>query len=137
MKRQDYDMPFMLRYENVAWYEKGEVKILDRRVYPKEVRFEICKTHREVAKAITDMVTQSAGPYTAAGMGMALAAYEARDMANDEKLKYLEEAAHTISNARPTTANRMKKVTTGSIEAAKKAMAKGKDVVEAIFEDAI
>lgn len=137
MKRQDYDMPFMLRYENVSWYEKGEVKILDRRHYPKEVRFEICKTHREVAKAITDMVTQSAGPYTAAGMGMALAAYEARDMANDEKLKYLEEAAHTISNARPTTANRMKKVTTGSIEAAKKAMAKGKDVVEAIFEDAI
>ena len=111
MKRQDYDMPFMLKYENVAWYEKGEVKILDRRVYPKEVRFEICKTHREVAKAITDMVTQSAGPYTAAGMGMALAAYEARDMANDEKLKYLEEAAHTI--------------------------AKGEDVVEAIFEDAI
>ena len=68
---------------------------------------------------------------------MALAAYEAMDLANEEKLKYLEEAAHTISNARPTTANRMAKVTTGSIEAAKDAMAKEEDVVEAIFEDAI
>lgn len=110
MKRQDYDMPFMLRYENVAWYEKGEVRILDRRVYPKEVRFEICKNHKEVAKAIKDMVTQSAGPYTAAGMGMVLAAYEARDLKGDELLKYLEDAANTISTARPTTSTRLKKL---------------------------
>ena len=137
MKRQDYDMPFMLRYENVAWYEKGEVRILDRRVYPKEVRFEICKTHKEVAKAIKDMVTQSAGPYTAAGMGMALAAYEARNLRGDDLLNYLEDAANTISTARPTTSTRLKKVTKGSIEVAKKAVENGENVVEKIFEEAI
>ena len=137
MKRQDYDMPFMLRYENVAWYEDGEVRILDRRVYPKEIRFEICRTHKEVAKAIKDMVTQSAGPYTAAGMGMALAAYEARDLKGEELLNYLEDAAETISTARPTTSTRLKKVTRGSIEAAKRAMESGDDVVEALFQESI
>lgn len=137
MKRQDYDMPFMLRYENVAWYEDGEVRILDRRVYPKEIRFEICRTHKEVAKAIKDMVTQSAGPYTAAGMGMALAAYEARDLKGEDLLNFLEDAAETISTARPTTSIRLKKVTRGSIEAAKKAMESGDDVVEALFQESI
>ncbi|MGI5949753.1 s-methyl-5-thioribose-1-phosphate isomerase [Peptoniphilus sp.] len=137
MKRQDYDMPFMLKYENVAWYEDGEVKILDRRVYPSKIRFEICKTHKEVAKAITDMVTQSAGPYTAAAMGMALAAYEARDLKGDLFIKYLEDAAETISTARPTTSTRLRKVTRGSIDAAKSAIENGEDVVEKIFENAI
>lgn len=137
MKRQDYDMPFILRYENVAWYEDGEVRILDRRVYPKEIRFEICRTHKEVAKAIKDMVTQSAGPYTAAGMGMALAAYEARDLKGEDLLNFLEDAAETISTARPTTSTRLKKVTRGSIEAAKRAMESGYDVVEALFQESI
>lgn len=137
MKRQDYDMPFMLRYENVAWYEDGQVRILDRRVYPKEIRFEICRTHKEVARAIKDMVTQSAGPYTAAGMGMALAAYEARDLRGEDLLNFLEDAAETISTARPTTSTRLKKVTRGSIEAAKKAMKSGEDLVEALFQESI
>lgn len=137
MKRQDYDMPFMLRYENVAWYEDGEVRILDRRVYPKEIRFEICRTHKEVARAIKDMVTQSAGPYTAAGMGMALAAYEARDLKGEDLLNFLEDAAETISTARPTTSTRLKKVTRGSIEAAKKAMESGENLVEALFQESI
>ena len=137
MKRQDYDMPFILRYENVAWYEDGEVRILDRRVYPKEIRFEICRTHKEVAKAIKDMVTQSAGPYTAAGMGMALAAYEARNLKGEDLLNFLENAAETISTARPTTSTRLKKVTRGSIEAAKRAMESGDDVVEALFQESI
>ena len=76
MKRMDEGMPFLLRYENVAWYEDGKVRILDRRVYPREVRFEVCETYSQVVQAIADMVTQSAGPYTAVGMGMALAAYQ-------------------------------------------------------------
>ena len=75
MKREDEGMPFLLRYENVAWYEDGKVRILDRRVFPREKRFVICTDYHEVIKAIQDMVTQSAGPFTAVGMGMALAAY--------------------------------------------------------------
>ena len=78
MERQDRDLAWMLQLENIAWYEDGKVRILDRRIYPVEVRFVTCSDHREVAKAIKGMVTQSAGPYVAAAMGMALAAYECR-----------------------------------------------------------
>ena len=133
MKRQDQGMAFMLKYENVAWYENAQVKILDRRIYPTRVEFVVCKSHVEVAQAIKDMVTQSAGPFTAAGMGMALAAYESRDMNRDNMWEYLEKAAYTLSNARPTTANRMKKVTKGCLKAAKIAMENGKKVDQAIF----
>ena len=133
MKRFDDDLAFMLRYENVAWYEDGKVRILDRRIYPTKIEFVTCSTHREVAQAIADMVTQSAGPYTAAGMGMALAAYECRDLGREEMWAYLEKAAHTLSHARPTTANRMVLTTNGCLEAARKAMDEGRPVDEAIF----
>ncbi|MBR7149349.1 MAG: S-methyl-5-thioribose-1-phosphate isomerase, partial [Firmicutes bacterium] len=80
MERADKNLAFMLQYENIAWYENGKVRILDRRIYPTKVEFVECTTHQEVTQAITDMVTQSAGPYTAAARGMALAAYECRNM---------------------------------------------------------
>lgn len=134
MQRVDNDLAFMLRYENVAWYEDGKVKILDRRIYPTEVRFVTCKTHIEVAQAITDMVTQSAGPFTAAGMGMALAGYECKDMPLDAQLKYLEDAAFKLANARPTTANRMTQVVDRCLKVAKEALEKGEKVDKAIFE---
>ena len=69
--RADEGLAFLLQYENVAWYDAGEVRILDRRVYPAKTEFVTCRTHGEVAQAIRDMVTQSAGPYTAAAMGAA------------------------------------------------------------------
>lgn len=132
MERYDQDLAFMLQYENVAWYEDGKVTILDRRIYPTEVKFVSCTTYREVAQAITDMVTQSAGPYTAAGMGMALAAYEVRNQKQNEQIEFLTKASYDISHARPTTANRMGIITQGCLDAAKKAMDNGHDPVEAI-----
>mgnify|MGYP002730485702 FL=1 len=53
MERADKDLAFLLRYENVAWFEDGEVRILDRRIYPAKVEFVTCRTHQEVARAIT------------------------------------------------------------------------------------
>ena len=79
-------MPTLLQYENVAWYEDGKVRILDRRIYPTRVEFVECETHQAVAQAITDMVTQSAGPYTAAGMGMVLAAEESKALEPADQL---------------------------------------------------
>lgn len=133
MKREDYGLAFMLQYENVAWYESGKVKILDRRIYPTRIEFVTCNNHIEVAKAIADMVTQSAGPYTAASMGMALAAYECRDMGESQQLEYLKKASYTLSHARPTTVNRMSLITEGCFKVAKKAMESGSKVDEAIF----
>ena len=138
MERQDKDLAWMLQFDNIAWYEDGKVRILDRRIYPIEVNFVICETHQEVAKAIGDMITQSAGPYVAAAMGMALAAYECRDKAEDEQIRFLEDAAYTISHARPTTTKRMQLITASCVDVAGEALASGKsDVSEVIKEHAI
>ncbi len=137
MERADKELAFMLQYENIAWYEDGKVKILDRRIYPTKTEFVTCNNHAEVAKAITDMVTQSAGPYTAAAMGMALAAYECRDLSEQKQKEYLLKAAHTISHARPTTVDRMKAVTENAYNAALRAMAEGKNTSEAIVESTV
>lgn len=133
MKRMDEGLAFMLQYENIAWYENGKVKILDRRIYPREIKFVECNTYLEVKQAVTDMVTQSAGPYTAVGMGMALAAYQSQNMEKEERIKYLKEAALEIANARPTTANRMRLITMACYEVGKKALEDGKCPIEAIF----
>ncbi|MDL2288901.1 S-methyl-5-thioribose-1-phosphate isomerase [Oscillospiraceae bacterium OttesenSCG-928-F05] len=132
MERADTGLAFMLKYENVAWYDGGKVAILDRRIYPAEVTFVTCHTHGEVAKAIADMVTQSAGPYTAAGMGMALAAYEARDKSEADFMAYMKDAAYTLSHARPTTVVRMRAVTDSCLTAAENARRAGTPADEAI-----
>ncbi len=134
-KRADHDLAFMLKYENVAWYDKGAVRILDRRIYPIKTEFVTCTSHTEVAQSIADMVTQSAGPYYAAAMGMALAAHEAKG--EKDFFGYMEKAAYTLSHARPTTVARMEAITADCLAAAKKAAEEGKNVEEAIFDFAV
>lgn len=138
MVRADHDLAFILQYENVAWYEDGAVKILDRRIYPK-VEFVTCRHHTEVAKAIRDMVTQSAGPYLAAGMGMALAGYEAeiKNLKGEEAKQYLKEAAYTLSHARPTTVVRMEAITEKCYQTGCDALEKGEKPDQAIFEHTV
>ncbi len=130
MYRADEGLAYLLRYENVAWYEDGCVRILDRRIYPVEVTKVTCTRHEEVAQAIADMVTQSGGPYTAAGMGMALAAHEARDLGEEEFLAYMEKAAYTLSHARPTTMQRMMRVTERGMNVIRRELAAGTPISE-------
>ena len=92
LRRADYGLAQLLQFEHVAWFEDGKVRILDRRVYPTEIRYEICHSHTDVAQAIADMVTQSAGPYYAAAHGMTLAAWECRNSATP-----MESSAAAIS----------------------------------------
>lgn len=136
-ERADKDLAFMLRYENVAWYDGEEVRILDRRVYPAKVEYVRCATHVEVAQAIKDMVTQSGGPYLAAAMGMALAAREARNLDRADFLAHMKAAAYTLSHARPTTMARMMGVTGGCLDAAEKAFAEGRPADEYVLAHAI
>ena len=132
MERADKELAFMLQYENIAWYSDCKVKILDRRVYPREKKFVICENYHEVISALRDMVTQSAGPYTAAAAAMSLAACECRNKGENEQKEYLRKAAIEIANARPTTAKRMGLITSGCLETAYKALESGDDVSEAI-----
>lgn len=134
MPRADEGLAFLLKYENVAWYENGTVRILDRRCYPHPVSFVTCRTSSEVAQAITDMVTQSAGPYLAAGMGMVLAAHEGAGGCVAEQFRHMREAADIISNARPTTAKRMSQITSGCLDAAVRAAAANRSIEQAVFD---
>ena len=137
MQRADEGLGFIMKYENVAWYQDGVVRILDRRIYPIRVEYVTCKKHEEVAKAIADMVTQSGGPYTAAGMGMVLACYESRNMGEKERTEFLEKASYTLSHARPTTSAKMQRYTGSVLDAAKKAMIENEDVVAKAQEQAL
>jgi len=132
MERQDRDLAFMLRFENVAWYEDGKVRILDRRVYPARVEYVTCSTYGEVIEAIRAMVTQSGGPYVAAGMGMALAARQLEASGGDFD-EGIRKASWEISHARPTTASKMAAVTEACVAAALEARAAGAAADEAIF----
>ena len=132
MKREDYDLAFMLRYENIASYEEGIVKILDRRVYPTTLRFEVCESIMDVRNAIKNMVTQSAGPYTAVGMGMALAARDSLNMNEEDTLRYLKEASHLLATSRPTTEKRYSSITESCIPVALRAKEEGRRPDEAV-----
>lgn len=134
MKRVDKDLAFMLQYENVAWYQDGMVKILDRRIYPNKISYVECKNHKEVAQAITDMVTQSGGPFLAAGMGMALAAKESQDKKEKEFLEYMKNSAYRLSHARPTTSEKMINIVDELYSVAEKAALSGKKADEEIFK---
>lgn len=139
MKRGDDGVGFLLKYENVAWYEDGAVRILDRRIYPVRTEFVLCRSYGEVAQAIADMVTQSGGPYLAAAMGMALAAYEAKNLRDRQLTAYLEKAAYTLSHARPTTAAKMERVTRRAMDVARGEIAAGRSgelLVEALRRNA-
>lgn len=132
MDREDNNLAFMLRYENIAQYEDGRVRILDRRVYPDTIRFEICNSVMEVRDAIRNMVTQSAGPYTAVGMGMALASRECRDLNEEDTITHLKEASHLLSTARPTTEKRYSSITESCIPVALKAKREGVSPEDAV-----
>ena len=133
LDRIDKNLAFMLQFENIAWYDEGCVKILDRRVYPNKVNFVECKTHKEVSKAIADMVTQSAGPYLAVAMGMALAGYESRHLEGSDRIEFLTNACNTLANSRPTTSARMMSITKNCLDAGIEAIKSNKDPIEAMF----
>lgn len=130
--RADHDLAPLLQFENIAWYEGGAVRILDRRIYPAREEFVVCRTYSEVAKAITDMVTQSYGPFHAAAMGMALAAYECRGKNAAGQKAFLKAAADAFVGARPTTARKMRTWTDDCERDAQSAIDAGQDACEAV-----
>jgi methylthioribose-1-phosphate isomerase len=126
------EFPFIIRPENVSRYEDGEVFILDRRVYPFEVRFERCKTYAETAQAIKDMVTQSGGPGKAAAQGMIQAAHQARDKSLEGIANELDRAYNLLLSTRPTC-DHLRNTTTKMLKVGKEAIENGEDVEQALI----
>ncbi|MGG1659039.1 s-methyl-5-thioribose-1-phosphate isomerase [Brevibacillus sp. NRS-1366] len=110
LSRADTGLAEFLRYENVAWFEDGVVKILDRRVFPTETRYVTCKTVEEVKNAIKDMVTQSGGVKLAAFQALRLQAHLIGGAKDATAIASLRKAANIVANARPTTAPQMERM---------------------------
>lgn len=127
------ELPFLIRPENTARYEDGEVLILDRRVYPFETKFVRCKTYRDVAQAIKDMVTQSGGPPFCAGYAMAQAAREAAGKSREGILEELERAAKCLVATRPTN-NSIVLITEKMLEVGREVVCEGQDVEDALVK---
>ena len=100
-------LPFVLKPDNIARLEtqadgQRVVAIGNRKRYPLESGFVYCHTVAEVATAIKEMVTQGAGPWQAAACGLALAAYQARDLSPNKALVAIDEARTQLIATRPT-----------------------------------
>ncbi|HEY8346277.1 MAG TPA: s-methyl-5-thioribose-1-phosphate isomerase [Symbiobacteriaceae bacterium] len=96
-------LPILTNRADTLKYEDGVVQILDRRKLPEVVTFVPCRTYREVATAIVDMVIQGGPPLAyAAGYGLALAAREVRNLAPEQQKAALAEAHRVLKHTRPT-----------------------------------
>ena len=88
------------------WREGDTVKMIDQRKLPHVFEIASFSDHRATAAAIKDMVCRGAGAVgCAAGYAMAQAALEARDEPLEEFIAYMEGAAETVRDTRPTAVN--------------------------------
>jgi methylthioribose-1-phosphate isomerase len=88
------------------WREGQTVKMIDQRLLPH--RFEVISlsNHSETAQAIKDMATRGAGAVgCAAAYAMAQAAQEAKSLSLKDFAAYMDEAADSVKNTRPTAVN--------------------------------
>ncbi|MFZ5816037.1 MAG: s-methyl-5-thioribose-1-phosphate isomerase [Bacillota bacterium] len=99
-------LPILTNRADTLKYEAGVVRVLDRRKLPEVQVFVDCRTYRDVAQAIVDMVIQGAPPLAyAAGYGLALAAREFRGLPPGRYRAALAEAHQQLRSTRPTGAD--------------------------------
>ncbi len=89
-----------------VFWENNALKMIDQRILP--ARFEVAtyREHKEVARAITDMVVRGAPAIgAAAAFGLALAGFESNASSNENLLADLKVSAAALKAARPTAVN--------------------------------
>ena len=88
------------------FWEDNELKMIDQRRLPNALEIVAFQGHKEVAKAIREMVVRGAPAIGAAGaFGLALAAQESAAVSTHELITDIEEAAEVLKSARPTAVN--------------------------------
>ncbi len=126
-------LPFLLRRENVARYEDGEVVMCDRRKYPFEKVFYRCKDVECAARAIEDMVTQGGGPQYVALYAMAMLAGQIADRKEAQQRAAFEEARQRLVNTRPTNTSMARHLDT-AVKVIHRALDEGGSVESALLE---
>ncbi len=125
---------FLIHPKNVASYEDGIVRILDRRKYPIQVEYVTCMEYPDVVNAIREMVTQSMGPWWASALGMVQAAKKAKTLPKSEAVSYLRKAADDLGHARPTTSVFQVRHMQRILDVALKSLEEGKDLEDTTLE---
>ena len=91
---------------SIEWTVDNEVKMIDQTLLPHKLEFLKFDDFRAVANSIKVMNIRGAPAIgVAAAMGMALATIEYKELAEENFLKKMEEAADIIRNTRPTASN--------------------------------
>lgn len=118
--------------------EGDVVRILDRRVFPFEKTWVVCRTVEDVAKAIEDMVTQSSGPWFAAAGGMALAAQAAdrEGTTVDARRSAIHRSGERLKATRKTN-NHIREVVADLLAVADGALDGGEDLTPAVTDAAV
>jgi len=91
---------------SIEWTSDNKVKMIDQTILPHKLEFLEFDDYRAVANSIKVMNIRGAPAIgVAAAMGMALATIEYKELAEENFLKKMEEAADIIRNTRPTASN--------------------------------
>ncbi|MHA1241260.1 MAG: S-methyl-5-thioribose-1-phosphate isomerase [Promethearchaeota archaeon] len=91
---------------SIEWTSDNKVKMIDQTILPHKLEFLEFDDFRAVANSIKVMNIRGAPAIgVAAAMGMALATIEYKELAEENFLKKMEEAADIIRNTRPTASN--------------------------------
>jgi methylthioribose-1-phosphate isomerase len=103
MTLKDVAIPTLIARSTLL--EDDCVRILDRRTFPLKTEYVVCRDYEEVAVAIEEMVTQSAGPFFAASAAMVLAARTADGESAESRIITMHSAADRLRRTRPTNNN--------------------------------
>jgi len=88
------------------FWENDELKMIDQRRLPNDLEIVAFQGHKDVVKAIKDMVIRGAPAIGAAGaFGLALAAHESAAATTQDLISDLQKAADVLKSARPTAIN--------------------------------
>ena len=89
----------------IEWYG-NRVRMIDQRKLPHRMEWYVCRSYRDVIRAIRKMVIRGAPAIgIAAAMGLVLGAYAIRSGSYDTFIKRLSKIAEKLLSARPTAVN--------------------------------
>ncbi|RLF19471.1 MAG: S-methyl-5-thioribose-1-phosphate isomerase [Thermoprotei archaeon] len=92
-------------FRTIYWKD-GKVYLVDQNKLPHKLKFIVCKTYQDVAKAIRDMTVRGAPAIgAAAAFGLALAAFRSNAKTVEELMKELRKAYNVLRSTRPTAIN--------------------------------
>ncbi len=88
------------------WWENGRIKIIDQTFLPHELVYRYLETLSDIEEAIINMRVRGAPLIGVTGaLGIALVAYQNRDLSGDKLLTVLKNAYERLKRTRPTAVN--------------------------------